>query len=118
MRIFVLWLCLASTLARADALEVLGWSPDGRYVALIEHGIYDGSGFPWASLTVLDVVKRKPAAPAMKLDLRGEGATEADAVAQIKKKAEGEQARLKIAQWIAGKTIALSGASAAGGDQL
>ena len=96
---------LASAAASAQTLEVLGWSEDGGYVALIEHGVGDGSGFPWGTLTILETAKNKPAASA-RVDLRNDGASEADAVTQLKKKAEAERKRLKISRWVPGKTIA------------
>ena len=39
------------------------------------------------------------------MDLEAAGASEADAVAQAKKKAEGERTRLKIAAWVQGRKI-------------
>ncbi|KKB06997.1 hypothetical protein VE25_20325 [Devosia geojensis] len=36
-------------------LDVIGYSPDGRWFAFEEFGIQDGSGFPYATIYVLDV---------------------------------------------------------------
>lgn len=87
-------------------MEVLGWSADGAYVALLEHGVGQGSGFPWARVTILDVAKHRPVSAPTKVDLEAAGASEADAVVQAKKKAESERARLKISAWVPGKKIA------------
>jgi len=41
----------------AATLEFTGFSQDGRYIAFAEHGVWDGSGFPWARITFVDVEK-------------------------------------------------------------
>lgn len=98
--------CLVAGAAHADTLEVLGWSADGAYVALVAHGVGEGSGHPWARLTILDTSKRKSVAEPTKVDLDSEGATEADAVTAVKKRAAEERARLKISAWVPGKAVA------------
>ena len=35
-------------------LAIVGFSPDGKYFAYIEHGVQDGSGFPYANAYVID----------------------------------------------------------------
>lgn len=50
---------LATTPALAGdraMIEYLGFSADGRYFAFEEYGIQDGSGFPFASLYVVDLL--------------------------------------------------------------
>ena len=106
MRIVLVSLLLIAAAVRAQGPEVLGWSPDGAYVALVEHGMGEGSGFPWAKLTILSTAKGKPVVAPTRVDLSNGGATEDDAVAQMKKKAEAERKRLKIAKWVPGRTIA------------
>jgi predicted secreted protein len=58
--VLVALLALAPTQALAgDAatLEFTGFSKDGRYIAFAEYGVWDGSGFPWAKITFVDVVE-------------------------------------------------------------
>lgn len=38
----------------AATLEILGFSPDGRIFAFEEHGVQDGSGFPYANRFYID----------------------------------------------------------------
>ena len=58
---------LLSLIAAADALApiaaqagdfadraLLGFSPDGRYFALEEYGIQDGSGYPYSNIFLID----------------------------------------------------------------
>ncbi|MTI45158.1 putative secreted protein [Roseibium hamelinense] len=51
--------CLLSAMPAAAGdqatLEVLGFSQDGRYFAFEQHGIQDGSGFPYSEIYVIDV---------------------------------------------------------------
>lgn len=35
-------------------LTLLGFSPDGRYFAFEEHGVQDGSGFPYSNIYLID----------------------------------------------------------------
>jgi hypothetical protein len=106
MRPILLTLCLSAISASADTFEVLGWSPDGAYVATLDHGVGEGSGFPWAKLRLYDTAKRKLAAEPTTVTLETPGATEAEAVRAAKKKAEGEKTRLRIREWVPGKQIA------------
>ncbi len=53
------------SVGRADAgdgsaLNVLGFSPDGRYFAFEQYGIEDGGGSIYASVTVLEVAGDRP----------------------------------------------------------
>jgi predicted secreted protein len=56
----LLFLALSNTIARAgDAAtrDIIGFSPDGRYFAFEQHGIQDGSGFPYAEIFVIDAAE-------------------------------------------------------------
>lgn len=55
-RCLALLLCAALGHAAADRAtpEFAGFSPDGRYAALLQHGIQDGSGFAYTELWVVD----------------------------------------------------------------
>lgn len=39
----------------AAKLDVIGFSPDGRYFAFEEFGVQDGSGFPYSNIYVVDL---------------------------------------------------------------
>jgi predicted secreted protein len=47
----------AATALAGDAAErdILGFSPDGRYFALEQYGIEDGSGFPYSEVFIIDL---------------------------------------------------------------
>src|SRR4051794_38905355 len=36
-------------------IELLGYSPDGRYFAFEEYGLHDGSGAPYSDITIIDL---------------------------------------------------------------
>jgi predicted secreted protein len=64
----------------AASFNPLGFSEDGRYFAFEEFGIQDGSGFPYANLTILDVTEDKWAAGSpFRIRLDDETATLAEA---------------------------------------
>jgi predicted secreted protein len=43
----------------AAAIDPIGFSGDGRYFAYEEYGVQDGSGFPYASVFVVDLIEDK-----------------------------------------------------------
>src|SRR5262249_35590936 len=93
--------------ANALPIEVVGFSPDDKYVAWIEHGVAEGSGFPWARLHLTEVARSADAsAPVeIKLDSGKDTDTEDAAVKQARAAAEGERARLRVASWAAPRVI-------------
>jgi len=53
-------LCAAPALAGdAAAIDPIGFSEDGRYFAYEEYGIQDGSGFPYSTVYLIDLVADK-----------------------------------------------------------
>jgi len=93
--------------ANALPIEVVGFSPDDRYVAWIEHGVSEGSGYPWARLHVTDVSRSAEAAPAVeiKLDSGKDTDTEDAAVRKARSAADPARARLRVASWLPARTI-------------
>jgi len=89
--------------ARAKTLEVVGFSPDGAYLAIVEHGVGEGSGLPYANLSILEVAK---SAQVSRTEVNLDQGTEADAVAQAKSKAEPVREKLHIAKWLPARVIA------------
>ncbi len=62
LRLFVvcaLVMVSASGLLAGDnaQLDIVGFSSDGKYFAFEQHGYYDGSGFGYASMYIIDVAK-------------------------------------------------------------
>jgi predicted secreted protein len=55
----ILLLCssLSATAGNLDHLEFLGFSKDGNWLAYETYGIADGSGFPYAEIRIVDVLK-------------------------------------------------------------
>ena len=91
--------------ARA-ALEVLGFSTDGKHAVVLEHGVGDGSGYPWARATVLEVAKNAVVGKPVEVTLESGEATEQEAVDKVKKAFEEARAKLGVAPLKAGRTIA------------
>lgn len=56
---FILTLIFSITLFAGDAATFinLGFSPDGKFFAFGQYGYQDGSGFPYAEVYIIDVVK-------------------------------------------------------------
>jgi predicted secreted protein len=55
--LLALGLVLPAAAADRALINMLGYSEDGRYFAFEEYGIQDGSGFPFASIYVVDLVE-------------------------------------------------------------
>jgi hypothetical protein len=100
---------IALLLAAGPALpiEVMGFSPDDRYVAWIEHGVSEGSGCPWARLHVTEVSRSGEAIPPVKITLDSGRDTDTEEAAVRKARAAGDTARgkLRVASWVAPRII-------------
>src|SRR6267143_2802072 len=88
-------------------IEVVVFSPDDRYVAWIEHGVSEGSGYPWASLHVTEVSRSAEAVPPVKirLDSAQDTDTEVAAVRKARAAADAARGKLRIASWVAPRII-------------
>lgn len=91
-------------LALLAALQVLGFSPDDKYVAYLEHGVGEGSGNAWATLHVLDVRRSADAQPPLEFKL--DSGDEDAAVAKARAAADGVRQKLQIAEWAPAKEVA------------
>lgn len=71
--------------------HILGYSKDARWFAFVEHGIQDGSGFPYANLYILDVTRDRwaPGTPVRVL-LKDERATAGEAYGRLLSRAAGK----------------------------
>jgi hypothetical protein len=86
------------------AIQVIGFSPDDKYVAYMEHGVGAGSGNAFATLHILDVRKGAPAqAP---VEIRLDGGDEDAAVSQARAAAERAREALHVAEWAPPREIA------------
>src|SRR6266481_2561809 len=74
--------------ANALPIEVVGFSPDDRYVAWIEHGVGEGSGFPWSRLHVTEVSRSADAVPPIEVTL--DSGKETDSEDEAVRKARGD----------------------------
>ncbi len=101
----LLSLCAFARPARAE-LEVLGFSADGKHAVLLEHGVAEGSGYPWARATVLEVAKNTVVGKPVEVTLESGDATEQEAVAKAKKAFEETRGKLGVAALKAAKLIA------------
>jgi predicted secreted protein len=97
-------LCAFGSPARAG-LEVLGFSTDGKHAVVLEHGVGEGSGYPWARAVVLDVAKNAAVRKPIEVTLESGDATEQDAVDKVKKAFEEARPKLNVAPLKAGKAI-------------
>ena len=76
-----------STGARAGdyaKLNFLGFSKTGKFLAFEEHGVQDGSGFPYSSFYVVNVDTNSYAAGPFRIRLDNENATELQARAKAR----------------------------------
>ena len=92
---------LLALLLAAAPVEVVGFSPDDRYVAWIEHGTGEGSGHPWARLHVTEVARSTDAVPPVEVTLQSGKATDTEraAVNQARAAADAARTKLKIKSW-------------------
>jgi len=63
----------------AAAFDPIGFSGDGRYFAYEEYGIQDGSGFPYASVYLVDLIADKWMKPPVRVRLDDDTASLDDA---------------------------------------
>ena len=100
---------IALLVAAGSALpiEVVGFSPDDRYVAWIEHGVSEGSGYPWARLHVTEASGRGEAIPPVKitLDSGRDTDTEEAAVRKARTAADAARGKLRVKSWVTARTI-------------
>jgi hypothetical protein len=100
---------IALLLAAGPALpiEVVGFSPDDRHVAWIEHGVSEGSGYPWARLHVTEVSGSGEAIPPVKitLDSGRDTDTEEAAVRKARAAADGARGKLRVKAWVTPRII-------------
>lgn len=77
-------------------LDVIGYSPDGRYFAFEEFGIQDGSGFPYANIYVIDIETDgwAPGTP-VRVRLDDESASLSDVRQEARAEAEAALAGIK-----------------------
>lgn len=100
-------LLAAATASAGDfaTLNFLGFSRDGRYLAFEEHGVQDGSGFPYSSIYFVDVAKNSFAAPAVHVRLENESATEQQSRSRSRTLAASVLRRLRIVERNTGTLI-------------
>ena len=99
-------LVCALSLPAGAAVEALGFSPDGKQVVMLEHGVAEGSGFPWAKVTVLETARGTVVGRPFEVERQDADATEADAVKQAKEAFEAAREKMKIAPLRPGREIA------------
>jgi predicted secreted protein len=99
----------------AAQFNPLGFSGDGRYFAFEEFGIQDGSGFPYANLTILDVAGDSWAAGSpFRIRLEEDTASLTEARDEARAQAEPHFDSLAIAT--PALTVALNGDGEPAGD--
>ena len=91
-------LALALPAAAADRalINMLGYSEDGAYFAFEQFGVQDGSGFPFADIFIVDLVKDSWVGMPIEVVIDNEEASLQDARAQAMDKAKAKLGELKI----------------------
>ena len=98
----------------AAQFQPLGFSEDGRYFAFEEYGIQDGSGFPYANITILDTAADKWAAGSpFRIRLEDDTAALTDARDAARTQAEPHLEALALTAPVL--TVALNGDGEAAG---
>lgn len=109
------FLCIALTLAALSAspalagdfanLGFVGFSRDGRYLAIEEYGSQDGSGYPYANIYFIDTAKNTYAAPRVAVMIENESASEASARTRAAALAAAKLKRFGIVKDNSGKLL-------------
>lgn len=103
---FLLLICSANVFAGDfSRLNVIGFSPDGKYLAFEEYGTQDGSGFPYSSIYFIETAKNSFAAQPVKVYLESETATEATARLKAKTSASANLKKFKIVSGNVGELV-------------
>ncbi len=110
MRILLSILFTVALLSRAGAAIVadfrnLGFSPDGRHFAFMEYGVQDGSGFPFASVHVIDLDRDAWAGPPVHVLLEEEAEDPRIAMQKALKQAHALLKRTGIAPLLTGREL-------------
>lgn len=102
-----MFIALLLAAAPTHPIDVVGFSPDNKYVAWIEHGVAEANGFPWARLHVTDVAQSADAVPTSQIifDTGEPGQTEQKAVKQARAAAETWRSRLHVSSWVAPRLV-------------
>jgi len=120
MRWWLVILLLLLGVARAMAAEVAerriyGFSQDGAWFAFAEYGVNDGSGAPYATIYILDVLRDRWAkGTPVKVHFMERPGPPMVALQEAEKRAARLFARYGIAGW--GRVLASRAAAEAGGD--
>ncbi len=83
----------------------LGFSPDGRHFAFMEYGVQDGSGFPFASVFVIDLERDAWAGPPVHIVLEKEASDAREAMRIALRKAASTLKRAGIAPLLTGREL-------------
>ncbi len=110
MRILLSILFTIALLSRAGAAIVadfrnLGFSPDGRHFAFMEYGVQDGSGFPFASIYVIDLERDAWVGPPVRVLLREEAEDLREAMRKALRMAESTLKRAGIDPLLTGREL-------------
>jgi predicted secreted protein len=80
----------------AATLRVIGFSADGKYLAFEQHGVEDGSGFPYANVFFVDVENNSFIAPSVAVREENEEALATSMLATARQRAQTALQRLNI----------------------
>jgi len=110
MRILLSFLFALALIPQVRAATVadfrnLGFSPDGRHFAFMEYGVQDGSGFPFASVFVIDLDRDAWAGPPVRIVLEKEAEDAREAMRMALRRAAPTLKRAGIAPLLTGREL-------------
>ncbi len=103
--LFVLLLTSQVRAAIVADFRNLGFSPDGRHFAFMEYGVQDGSGFPFASVYVIDLERDAWVGPPVRILLEKEAADAREAMRIALRKAAPVLKRASVDPLLAGREL-------------
>jgi len=103
--VVVLFFAVNTYAGDLSTLHVIGFSNDGRYMAFEEYGTQDGSGYPFATIHIIDTTKNAYAAPKIDVMVEDEMGAESTARNRVAVKAAKKLKQFRIVRGNTGRLI-------------
>ena len=88
-----------------STLNFIGFSNDGRYLAFEEYGLQDGSGYPFATIHIIDTTKNAYAAARIDVMVEDEMGAESTARSRVAVKASKKLKQFRIVRGNTGRLV-------------
>ena len=104
---FAVIMLVATSVYAGDlsTLNFIGFSNDGRYLAFEEYGTQDGSGYPFATIHIIDTAKNAYASPKIDVMVEDEMGAETTARSRVAVKAAKKLKQFRIVRGNTGRLI-------------